>query len=105
METPHKKDALQFVLEIVNFRNFHAQKVETGEGYICKHCGATILSRMAFISIHSARFEDCAGSGFCKPFSIPYCPVCEHIPESSGCIHCWPDNEKDAQQLLARGTL
>ena len=47
------------------------------------NCGAKILGKTVAHPIWDGPFP-CSGSGKCEYESVPYCPVCEEEPNSSG---------------------
>jgi|GEM_PF-6006584 len=61
-----------------------------GEIYRCRHCGAQVRAVLAYISIHTTLFTNCAGGGVVERVEMPYCPNCETRPESLGCVHLPP---------------
>jgi len=88
METPKelKVDSLTDVDRLIT-KHTLAHYTETGNGPVCKNCGALVLFVHAYISVHTTLFSNCAGSGSVKQIDMPYCPNCEITPSDRGCIH------------------
>lgn len=63
--------------------------VQADKGYKCKKCGAEIKQITCYVSLHDARFRgECAGAGKVEQVSLPYCPVCEGVPQRTfTCVH------------------
>lgn len=54
----------------------------------CPLCAGRLALAECFVSFHAIEFGDaCAGEGKCQPVLIPFCPACEPVPDSKGCVH------------------
>jgi hypothetical protein len=61
-----------------------------GEYVLCPKCSQPLEFVSAWLSIHDARFPECAGWGKVCRAVIPYCPRCEEKPDDRGCLHASP---------------
>jgi len=57
--------------------------IESGDEFKCVDCNDTVMAATVHHSIHDGPFP-LSGSGSVKNESVPYCPTCEEIPNSSG---------------------
>ena len=85
MRTPIRVTLDEFAAERMDW--IKQKCVTDGALQRCKECGVVIEIVPAFISMHDARFETCAGPGTVMRLAIPYCPKCEDKPENYGCVH------------------
>ena len=54
---------------------------------LCRQCGTRIKAAPVFIEIHDAAKGQCVGNGEQFEAGVPYCPSCEELPASRGCVH------------------
>lgn len=83
---PDKIHPTEFEQQLQKFCEVSAE--QDGEYGKCKDCGSRILCVNCYISHHSEEFEGtCAGNGEVTQMLIPYCPHCDPVPATSGCVH------------------
>jgi len=54
---------------------------------LCRACGGRLKVVCACIEIHLSRNGQCGGEGEQFEAGVPYCPGCEELPASRGCVH------------------
>lgn len=56
---------------------------------LCRACGSQASIAPCCVSVHTVLFEECAGGGEVKRFSVPWCLKCEGpMPDAVyTCIH------------------
>lgn len=94
METPYRL-ALDSLDELICRIQNHAGSyyvLSSEGGWVCKDCGASILSIEVKISLHIQEEEECVGPRIEGGVLIPFCPECEERPEEFGCVHLPPES-------------
>jgi hypothetical protein len=77
-EPPFKASALEWAMAIAL-----GHKIPS-----CKKCGTHIEVATCYVAIHDESLDPlCVGPGWIEHFFVPYCPACESIPETRGCVH------------------
>jgi hypothetical protein len=54
---------------------------------VCRWCGVQIKMAPVTVEIHGPSGDGCVGEGEEFEAGVPYCPRCEELPESRGCVH------------------
>jgi hypothetical protein len=85
MKTPSRISFEQFCWERTAWIKENC--VTDGEFQRCAKCRSHIEVVGASISLHDARFVNCAGGGKVCIVVIPFCPKCETRPDDHGCFH------------------
>jgi len=74
-------------------RDFLAQKTlawPTTGGLQCVECGEQIRAQAATLDVHGPDLGVCEGQGGTMQTAVPYCPRCEELPATRGCVHPCP---------------
>ena len=87
MNTPEKISCEEFLRQRQAFID---RCDKQGEAVLCPVCRSWIRFVGAYLSIHDARLENCAGYGKVLRLVVPYCPQCETQPSDRGCLHELP---------------
>jgi hypothetical protein len=85
---PGGMNALQFYESLQADIERRYARLGDSTHYVCLNCGNDVLQTTGYASVHTTLFAGCAGSGKVVTFPLPYCSVCEGLPEKvSTCIH------------------
>ncbi len=87
MQTPQKMTLEGFYLgRAVFLRDECVTNGATGR-VLCRQCGTRIKAAPVTIEIHAGSNGKCLGEGEEFEAGVPYCPACEALPASRGCVH------------------
>ncbi len=87
MEPPASRQTRAMFMAVINA---HVQKRynQLGTECECKKCGSVIKQAPCHVSVHNNSLKECAGSGKVIYIPLPYCPVCEGLPQKlRSCVH------------------
>jgi hypothetical protein len=86
MKTPQRSTIEEFSDEAKRWAFTEAKSREDGIA-ICAKCESVLELKEAHVSIHFIELSECTGAGRVSKFFIPYCPRCEPVPDTYGCLH------------------
>jgi hypothetical protein len=87
MKTPVKLTLEGFYQGRARFLRDECVTNSTTGRVCCRKCGTRIKAAPVTIEIHAASNGECVGEGEEFEAGVPYCPACEELPASRGCVH------------------
>jgi hypothetical protein len=87
MQTPNKVTLEGFYLARAKFLRDQCTTNEATNRVLCAQCGGRIKMAPVRIEIHAVANGQCVGNGEAFEAGVPYCPACEELPASRGCVH------------------
>lgn len=87
MRTPERISPEELQMTVSAFLQEKCFKDDPSGPWLCKKCGACIVSEEVFFSVHDSRFSICSGFGEVRKVPIPFCRVCETPPKKDSCVH------------------
>jgi len=87
MQTPKRVTLEGFYQARVAYLNKQTSSSLLTGRVVCDVCGTQIQVASVPIEIHYVAAGRCVGEGEEFEAGIPYCPRCEALPESRGCVH------------------
>jgi len=87
MQTPSKVTLEGFYRGRLEFLKMETVNNPANARVTCRKCGGRIKVVPVIMEIHDAADGQCVTRGESFEAGVPYCPACEELPASRGCVH------------------